>query len=196
MRAPRVPPSLALAAALARVLVPVLAPSLAEAGAPEPAPSAEQPEAVAVMGVVKHATSGERLEDVAVSVRLESTDELHQTQTDARGIYSLTGLDPGHYEILVRALGRTVSRWISLEAGVDLRAHFVIDPETHDETINFEKAKALPLSSSACYYTINGCECGPWWRGRRRTFELGRSLFDDGGRREIEGGPEFTRRLP
>lgn len=131
MRAPRVPRSSLLAAALGLVplLVPLLVPALAEAGAPEPAPNTELPEPVGVSGVVKHTTTHEPLEHVAVAVRLA-------------------------------------------------------------------QAKALPVTSSRCYYTINGCDCGPSWRGRRYTFELGRSLFDDGGRRELEGGPEFSRRLP
>jgi hypothetical protein len=143
-----------------------------------------------IAGVVTDAATDKPLADTPVVLRCECLDGELMTVTNQRGIYMFAQLPAGDYVVEVITEETFDTKAIELPQGERRRANFSVGTDVERELVVVAKS-----ATYQCTYWSYGCVCGPAWQGNRGTFELGRSLFDDGGWQSLDGGPRVTRWL-
>lgn len=162
-----------------------------------------------IAGVVTHTQTRAALESVQVTLRCDCLAAPRTTNTNARGIYMFTDLPPGEYSVEVVAGPTTVTKVTRLPRSAKFRANFSVDPEHAPEEIVVSSTPisteptALPLTPAPLPVSEIESVCEHEWTPtsfpevlpldrhdkRHPGFRLQRSLINDGGSRELLGGP-------
>jgi hypothetical protein len=113
-----------------------------------------QVDRAAVTGLVIDATQAV-IPGAAITVRNVDTNVPAQSVTDAQGLYVVSGLIPGRYDIVVELPGfQKTNRVVNLEVGQRARVDFTLNVGTVEQTITVEAESPLINSEQATLGTV------------------------------------------